>query len=183
MRETWRCRRVVVNASGLGADLASRLARATGPTVVEPYVFTVATKSRLTYHLLARVPSGRMHMWTETGTYLSPETTEFWSQVTSVRPVLRAGNQLGYSAPMSRSHDDFVTSLALESWASRNVPPNHAQALLRTDQPFHRHIKRPRVSVREGRLSRNARTTIDGPPRTTLTRSLIVRNIVQADDI
>ncbi len=55
--------------------------------------------SRLTYHLLARVPSGRMHMWTETGTYLSPETTEFWSQVTTVRPVLRTGNQRGFSAP------------------------------------------------------------------------------------
>lgn len=183
MRETWRSRRVVVDASGLGADLASRMVRAIGPTVVESCVLTVATKSRLTYHLLARVPSGRMHMWTETGTYLTPETTEFWSQVTSVRPVLRAGNQLGYSAPISKSHDDFVTSLALVSWASRNVPPNHAQALLRTDQPFHRHIKRPLVSAREGRLSRNARTTIDGPPRTTLTRSLIARNIVQADDI
>ncbi len=62
MRETWRSRRVVVDASGLGADLASRLVRAIGPTVVEPYVFTVATKSRLTYHLLALVASGRLQM-------------------------------------------------------------------------------------------------------------------------
>ncbi len=152
MRETWRCRRVVVDASGLGTDLASRLSRAIGPTVVEPYVFTVATKSRLTYHLLAHVSSGRMHMWAETGTHPSPEAREFWSQVTSVRPVLRAGNQLGYSAPKARAHDDFVTSLALVSWASRNVPPNPAQALLRTNQPSHRHIKRPPVTGREGRF-------------------------------
>jgi hypothetical protein len=152
MRETWRCRRVVVDASGLGTDLASRLSRAIGPTVVEPYVFTVATKSRLTYHLLAHVSSGRMHMWAETGTHPSPEAREFWSQVTSVRPVLRAGNQLGYSAPKARGHDDFVTSLALVSWASRNVPPSPAQALLRTDQPSHRHIKRPLVTGREGRF-------------------------------
>ena len=103
--------------------------------------------------------------------------------VTSMGPVLRAGHQLRFSAPKASGHDDFVTSLALVSWASRNVPPNPAQALLRTDQPSHRHIKRPLVSVREGRLSPNARTTIDRPPRTTLTRSLIARNIVQADDI
>ncbi len=99
IRETSRCRRMVVDASGPGVDLASRLFREIGPTVVEPYVFTVATMNRLTYHLLAHVSSGRMHMWTETGTYPSPETTEFWSQVTTVRPVLRAGTNLASPHP------------------------------------------------------------------------------------
>ena len=152
VRETWRCQKVVIDASGLGADLASRLQRALGPTVVEPYVFTVATKSRLAYHLLAHVSSGRLQMWTENGTYPSPEAAEFWSQVTTVRPVLRAGNQLGFTAPKATGHDDFVTSLALASWASRNVPPIPAQALLRTDRPARRGMTRPLFPTREGRF-------------------------------
>ena len=152
LRETWRRRQVVVDASRLGADLASRLLRASGSTVVEPHAFTMATKSRLAYLLLAHVPRGRLQMWTENVTYPSPEATEFWSQVTNVRPVLRPGNQPGFAAPSTSGHDDFVTALALLSWASRNVPPDPVQALIRTEQLTQPRIRRPPYSSRDRRF-------------------------------
>lgn len=183
MRETRRCRKVVVDASGLGADLASRPLRTLGPTVVEPYVFTVATKSRPTDHLLAHVSGRRLQTWTESGPHPTPEAAEFRSQVTRVRPVLRAGHQIGFTAPKTTGHDDFVTSLALVSRASRNVPPNPAQALLRTDQPAQHHSRRPLFPTREGRFQRNARTTPGLPLRKPGANSPIVRTIVQSDDI
>ncbi len=142
LRDVWRCGRVVVDASGLGADLAARLERALGSSTVEPFVFSVPSKSRLAYHLLSHVNSGRLHMWSED--HLSPaavaggeravpsaEAAEFWREVERVRPVLRAGGQLGFYVPESQGHDDFVTMLALLSWATRDIVPVPAFTLLR----------------------------------------------------
>ena len=132
LRDVWRCRRVVIDASGLGADLAARLARAIGVTVVEPFTFTVGSKSRLAYHLLAHVASGRLHMWAEAGEARSPEAEAFWTEVSRARPVVRSGGQLGFAAPSGGGHDDHVAMLALVAWAARGVAPPPAQALVRT---------------------------------------------------
>jgi hypothetical protein len=130
LREVWRCRRVVVDASGLGADLAARLVRAIGSSVVEPFTFTVGTKSRLAYHLLAHVGSGRLQMWSESGGSRSPEAEAFWTEVSRSRPVVRPGGQLGFTAPPG-GHDDYVAMLGLVAWAARGVAPAPAQSVLR----------------------------------------------------
>ena len=131
LREVWRCRRVVIDASGLGADLAARVARALGVTVVEPFTFTVGSKSRLAYHLLAHVASGRLQMWAEEGGTRSPEAESFWTEVSRARPVIRPGGQLGFAAPPGGGHDDHVAMLALVAWASRGVAPPASQSLVR----------------------------------------------------
>ncbi len=132
LRDVWRVSRVVVDASGLGADLAARLERALGSAVVEPFVFSVGSKSRLAYHLVAHVNSGRLHMWQEEGTAgeRSPEAAEFWREVELARPVFRTGEQLGFFVPEQQGHDDFVTMLALLAWAAREVRPVPAHAVL-----------------------------------------------------
>lgn len=138
LRDAWRCRRVVVDASGLGADLAGRLERALGKTVVEPFVFNVQSKSRLAYHLLAHVHSGRLQMWAEPDGARSPESAELWTEVERVRPILRAGEQLGFAVPEHQGHDDFVTMLALLAWAARDVAPAAAQVMLRPPPRYER---------------------------------------------
>jgi len=65
LKETWSCAKVVVDASGLGLDLATRLQRAMGAAVVEPFPFSVSSKSDLAYALLAHASSGRLQMWNE----------------------------------------------------------------------------------------------------------------------
>lgn len=135
LRDVWRCRRVVIDASGLGADLAARLTRALGATIVEPYTFTVGSKSRLSYHLLAHVASGRLQMWAETGGAQSPEAEAFWTEVSRARPIVRPGGQLGFAAPPGTGHDDHVTMLALVAWAARGIAPPMAQSLIRATAP------------------------------------------------
>ena len=149
LRDAWKCRRVVVDASGLGADLAGRLARALGTTVVEPFAFTVASKSRLAYHLLAHVASGRLQMWAEAGGGRSREAEAFWREVSRVRPVVRPGNQLGFEAPPGQGHDDHATMLALVAWAGRGVVPVRAQALVRAATAP---VQGGRTLSREGRF-------------------------------
>ena len=57
LRRTWRCRRVVVDATGLGTGVASGLVKAMGGAV-EPFVFTAGSKSRLGFELLGAVNTG-----------------------------------------------------------------------------------------------------------------------------
>ena len=118
--EVWRCRRVVVDATGLGADLAMRLQRALGPTVVEPFVFTAATKSRLGYDLLAAVNAARLLVWQDDQ---SAEQAELWRQVGAARMLPRANGQLTFFVPDHQGHDDFVTMLALLVRAGVGLEP------------------------------------------------------------
>ena len=120
LSEVWHCRRVVVDATGLGADLATRLQRALGPTVVEPFVFTAATKSRLGYDLLAAVNAARLLVWQSDH---SAEQAELWRQVAAARMLPRANGQLTFFVPDHQGHDDFVTMLALLVRAGTGLEP------------------------------------------------------------
>ena len=132
LRDVWRCARVAVDASGLGADLAARVQRACAPGVVEQVVFSAQTKSRLAYHLVSHVSAGRLQMWGEEGEEesRSPEAAEIWKEVALARPVMGSGGLLGFHVPPHQGHDDFVTMLALLSWAAREVRPALAHAAL-----------------------------------------------------
>jgi|DewCreStandDraft_2_1066082.scaffolds.fasta_scaffold00078_92 hypothetical protein len=120
LRDAWQCRKVVVDASGIGADLAARLRRALGPAVVEPVVFSAAVKSQLAYHLLALVNAGWLRVWAPDG---SPEHAELFAQVERCRYELRAHQQMSFFVPPDQGHDDFVTMLALLAWSTTLAAP------------------------------------------------------------
>jgi hypothetical protein len=121
LKNVWRCRKVVVDATGLGIDIATRLELALGKEVVEPFIFTGASKSKLSYHLLSVATRARIQMWSEGQDVpeeaLSPEAQEFWKELKLTRPLHRSGGLLTYYVPDHLGHDDFVSSLALTAWA------------------------------------------------------------------
>ena len=118
LRNVWRCRRVVVDATGLGAGLASSLRKAMG-AVVEPFVFTASSKSRLGFELLAAVNGGRLKMYEADG---SAEHQSFWAEVERTRARYRANQTMEFSVAASQGHDDFLMSLALLVKAGEYLP-------------------------------------------------------------
>ena len=123
-RNVWGARAVVVDATGLGAGLASMLAAALGhgpgPAIrVLPFTFTATSKSALGWALLGLIDSGRLKDYRETAAPGSPEaavTAAFQAQIRGVvyETAPGPGKQLRWGAPPGR-HDDLVTSLALTS--------------------------------------------------------------------
>ena len=66
-RNVWGARRVVVDATGVGAGLASFLSAALGPAVVTPFVFSAASKSELGWRFLAAIDGGRLKEYAPDG--------------------------------------------------------------------------------------------------------------------
>lgn len=117
--QRWRFSRACVDASGIGAGLASFL-EARFPERVERFVFTQPGKSRLGYGMLAMLNTGRLTMYGPDG---SPEEREFWREIGACRYWLRAGETLGWAVPDSEGHDDFVVSMALACRAAEELAP------------------------------------------------------------
>ena len=110
LRNVWGCGRVVVDATGVGAGVASFLAAALGETVVEQFVFTAPSKSALAYALLGAVNAGRLKLYAPDG---SPECQECWRELELARCEVRAHQQMSFHVDESEGHDDFLMSLAL----------------------------------------------------------------------
>ncbi len=110
-RNVWRARRVVVDATGIGAGLASWLTAAL-PGLVIPHVFTAHTKSELGWWLLAAIDGGRLKDYADDD---AEETGLFWRQVAACTYELRPGpgRSLSWGVPDPRLHDDLLLSLAL----------------------------------------------------------------------
>ncbi|MDP3063422.1 MAG: hypothetical protein Q8O40_09475 [Chloroflexota bacterium] len=119
LRSVWRCRRVAVDATGLGAGVASFLEKALGRSVVEAVTFTAQSKSRLGYDLIAAVNTGRLKMYAADGT---PEGQEFWRQVCHARAHYRANQTMSFYVDPSEGHDDYLSSMALLVEAARYLP-------------------------------------------------------------
>jgi len=119
LKNVWGCRRVAVDATGVGAGVASFLARALGKTVVRPFVFTRQSKSRLGFNLLAAVNSGRAKMYAADG---SEEYGEFWRQMERAKSYYRPSQTMSFYVPPEEGHDDFLVSLALLVEASGYRP-------------------------------------------------------------
>lgn len=123
-RTVWNARRVVVDATGVGAGLASFLTAALGRAVVRPFLFSGASKSSLGWWLLAAIDSGRLKEYEPDAT---EETTLFWRQIAACAYDVRPGpgKLLRWGVDDPRLHDDLVLSLALaatldgEDWRSR----------------------------------------------------------------
>ena len=110
LRSVWRCARVVVDATGIGAGVADFLAAALGSEIVEPFLFTASSKSRLGYGLLATINSGRLKMYAPDG---SEDCQEFWRQCEKAEYAVRANQTLNFYVPEREGHDDFLMSAAL----------------------------------------------------------------------
>lgn len=115
-RAVWRVRAIVVDATGVGAGLASFLAdklhRGPRPVIVAPFVFTGKSKSDLGWAFLGLIDGGRFKEYAGAGDELS---RVYWHQVAACRfEVLPGpGRLLRWSVPRGAGHDDLLVSAAL----------------------------------------------------------------------
>jgi hypothetical protein len=119
LKNVWRVKKAVVDATGVGAGVASFLANALGKSVVTPFLFTQASKSRLGFDLLAAVNAGRVRMYAQDG---SEEYREFWFQMAKARSSFRPNQTMNFYVDPTTVHDDFLASLALLVEAASYAP-------------------------------------------------------------
>jgi len=134
LRSVWGCARVVIDASGVGAGLASWLVDALGKERVESFQFTRPSKSNLGWELLAAVNTGRLKMYANDG---SPESRHFWDELREARSVHLAGQTLNFYVPVEKGHDDYLMSAALCVRAAAAFAPPAASKLI-VPQRFYR---------------------------------------------
>jgi hypothetical protein len=123
LKNVWGCRRLVVDATGMGQPVSSFLRQALGPRV-KPFTFTASSKSKLGFDLLAAVNSGRLKMYQADG---SQEYLEFWSEVENARSHYRANQTMNFFVEPAKGHDDFLISLALVVEAANGYEPREAR--------------------------------------------------------
>ncbi|MCC7368677.1 MAG: hypothetical protein IT306_09650 [Chloroflexi bacterium] len=125
--ERWRCRSVVVDATGVGGGLAAFLGAALGPAIVRPFRYTAASKSQLAYDFLSAVNAGRLKLYAEAGE--CPKETgapilltdpaandlrrELLRQCEAAEYAMRAGQVMSFFVPEHRGHDDLLNAAAL----------------------------------------------------------------------
>lgn len=110
LKNVWGCRKVVVDATGVGAGVTSFLVSALGRQVVTPFVFSAPSKSKLAYGFLGAVNAGRLKLYGDDG---SPESREFWLEATQAKYAVGANQTMDFYVPAERGHDDFLMSAAL----------------------------------------------------------------------
>ena len=123
LKNVWHCRRVVVDATGIGQPVSSFLRQALGSRVV-PFAFTAQSKSRLGFDLLAAVNSGRLKMYSADG---SPEYGEFWQEMERAKSQYRPNKTMNFHVDAAQGHDDFLMSLALLVEAANGYTPRGAR--------------------------------------------------------
>ena len=126
----WRALWVVVDATGVGAGLASFLDRAL-PGKVIPVVFSPRIKSDLGWAFVGVVETGRYQDYAEEP--VTPETRQFWYEVEACEYEVRPGpsqqmrwgvwEQPGYDGFIARGHDDLLISAALCTVLDKHVSP------------------------------------------------------------
>jgi len=123
--EIWQPRRIVVDATGIGAGLASFL-DASYPGQVYPLTFTRKSKSNLGWNFLAIIETGRYKEY-RPDHFIHEKTEklqqEFWQQCKATRMEITPGPERrlkwhvpdGTRDPASgaRMHDDLVVSAAM----------------------------------------------------------------------
>jgi len=118
-REVWRASVVVVDATGVGAGLASFLAATLGERrsgraaiPVMPFIFTASSKSALGWDFLGLIDAGRFKEYADDGDGLSRLFRAQLAATTFEAPP-GPGKMLRWSVPAGRGHDDLVMSAAL----------------------------------------------------------------------
>ena len=113
-RAVWKARYLVVDATGVGAGLASFLAAAMKGSrcEVHPFVFSLKSKSDLGWNFLGVVESGRYKDYAPDG---EVETGRFWGQVEACEFTVDVGpgRIMRWAVPEKRGHDDLLISASM----------------------------------------------------------------------
>jgi hypothetical protein len=123
LKNVWHCRKVVVDATGVGEPVSSFLRKALGSRIL-PFTFTQRSKSELGFSLLAAVNSGRLKVYQGDG---SAECQEFWLEMEKARSQYRPSQTMNFYVDPSQGHDDFLMSLALLVEAANKYEPKTAK--------------------------------------------------------
>jgi len=126
LKNVWHCRKVVVDATGVGQPVSSFLRQALGSRVT-PFTFTQRSKSELGFTLLAAINSGRLKMYAGDG---SPEYEEFWFEMEKAKSQYRPSQTMNFYVDPAQGHDDFLMSLALLAEAAKQYEPREARGSL-----------------------------------------------------
>jgi hypothetical protein len=111
LAELWHAAHVVVDATGVGAGLASFLAQTLGARLV-PFTFTARSKSELGWGFMGICNSGR---WSDYAADDTPETRQFWREVAAADFEIVPGpaRQMRWGVADAAIHDDLLISAAL----------------------------------------------------------------------
>ena len=123
LKNVWHCRKVVVDATGVGQPVCAFLKAALG-SVVTPFTFTAPAKSELGFNLLAAVNAGRIKMYADDA---SAENLEFWREVERAKGHYRPSQTMNFFVDESDGHDDYLMSLALLVEAANFYSPRTAR--------------------------------------------------------
>ncbi len=123
LKNVWHCRKIVVDATGVGEPVSSFLRQALGGRV-SPFTFTQRSKSELGFNLLAAINSGRLKVYTGDS---SAEYKEFWLELEKAKSQYRANQTMTFYVDPAQGHDDFLMSLALLLEAGNQYAPRGAR--------------------------------------------------------
>jgi len=123
LKNVWHCRKVVVDATGIGQPVSSFLKRSLGSRVL-PFTFTAQSKSQLGFNLLAAINSGRLKIYASDN---SPEYQECWLELEKARSHYRPNQTMNFYVDPAQGHDDFLMSLALLVEAANRSSPRSAR--------------------------------------------------------
>jgi hypothetical protein len=127
LKNVWHCRKVVVDATGIGQPVSSFLRKALGSRV-SPFTFTARAKSELGFNLLAAINSGRLKLYKGDG---SDEYRELWNELERAKSQFRPSQTMNFYVDPSEGHDDFLMSLALVVEAANQYEPRGAKGRVR----------------------------------------------------
>ena len=127
LKAVWHCRKVVVDATGVGQPVSSFLKQSIGSRVI-PFTFTARSKSELGFNLLAVINSGRLKMYTGDS---SPEYREFWFEMEKAKSHYRPSQTMNFYVDPTEGHDDFLMSLTLLVEAGNQYSPRGARGSMR----------------------------------------------------
>jgi len=129
LKNVWRCRRIAVDATGIGQPVSSFLRQSLGSRVF-PFTFTAHSKSRLGFNLLAAINSGRLKVYAADG---SAEYREFCTEMEKAKSRYRPNRTMDFYVDPAEGHDDFLMSLALLVEAANQHSPRGAKGSLPAD--------------------------------------------------
>jgi hypothetical protein len=127
LKTVWKCRRVVVDATGIGQPVSSFLKQALGSRV-SAFTFTTRAKSGLGFNLLAAINAGRLKVYKSDG---SDEAQEFWLELERAKSQYRPSQTMNFYVPPAEGHDDFLISLALAVEAANQYERRGAKGRVR----------------------------------------------------
>ena len=127
LKNVWSCRRIVVDATGMGEPVTSFLAKALG-SKVRPFKFSQQSKSELGFNLLAAINSGRLKLFEGDG---SAEYGEAMRQLEKARAEYRPNQTMNFYVDAAEGHDDLLMSLALVVEAAKDYAPKVARGGVR----------------------------------------------------